>query len=89
MKMLSTPLSSPNACGCVALLVSALKAQKKPYTPYRVKTAVVQSSKSVDDPLNVGFIQVEKAWEYLEAYEKRTDLDILFEVKANDFLTQS
>lgn len=65
----------------MALLLSALKAEKKHYTPYRVKTAVIQSSKSVDDPLNVGFIQVEKAWEYLEAHEKRSDLDILFEVK--------
>ncbi|KAG0176962.1 tripeptidyl-peptidase II Tpp2 [Apophysomyces sp. BC1034] len=75
-----TSMSSPNACGCVALLVSALKAKELAYTPYRLKAAVVQSGKSVDDPLNVGFIQVDKAWEYLETYSDRKDLDILFEV---------
>ncbi|KAF7727019.1 tripeptidyl-peptidase II Tpp2 [Apophysomyces ossiformis] len=75
-----TSMSSPNACGCVALLVSALKAKKIDYTPYRLKAAVVQTSKSVNDPLNVGFIQVDKAWEYLETYKDRKDLDVLFEV---------
>lgn len=71
---------SPNACGCIALLVSALKREKASYIPYRLKTAVVQSAKSVDDPLNVGFIQVDKAWEYLKEYKDRKDLDIMFDV---------
>ncbi|KAI8146465.1 hypothetical protein BJV82DRAFT_598642 [Fennellomyces sp. T-0311] len=75
-----TSMSSPNACGCVALLVSGLKAKQQPYTPYRLKTAVVQTAKSVNDPLNVGFIQVDKAWEYLENNESRKDLDIMFQV---------
>ncbi|KAI8330140.1 hypothetical protein EDC96DRAFT_612213 [Choanephora cucurbitarum] len=78
-----TSMSSPNACGCVALLVSALKAQKIDYTPYRVKNAVVQTGKSVNDPLDVGFIQVDKAWEYLESYKDRKDLDILYRVSVN------
>ncbi|KAI8069082.1 uncharacterized protein B0P05DRAFT_551505 [Gilbertella persicaria] len=75
-----TSMSSPNACGCIALLVSALKAQKQNYTPYRVKNAVVQTGKSVDDPLDVGFIQVDKAWEYLESYKDRKDMDLLYRV---------
>ncbi|CAO0794467.1 unnamed protein product [Mucor circinelloides] len=75
-----TSMSSPNACGCIALLVSALKAENQEYTPYRLKNAVVQTAKSVDDPLNVGFIQVDKAWEYLENYKDRKDLDLLFRV---------
>ncbi|ORZ14024.1 hypothetical protein BCR42DRAFT_417878 [Absidia repens] len=78
-----TSMSSPNACGCIALLVSALKAEKTDYTPYRLKNAVVQTGKSVDDPLGVGFIQVDKAWEYLESYKQHKDLDILFEVAVN------
>ncbi|CEJ03744.1 hypothetical protein RMCBS344292_17722 [Rhizopus microsporus] len=48
-----TSMSSPNACGCVALLVSALKAEKLEYTPYRLKNAIRQTAKSVNDPLNV------------------------------------
>ncbi|KAI7907246.1 uncharacterized protein BX663DRAFT_495304 [Cokeromyces recurvatus] len=75
-----TSMSSPNACGCVALLVSALKAEKQNYTPFRLKNAIVQTSKSVDDPLNVGFIQVEKAWEYLESYKDDDNLDLFFKV---------
>ncbi|KAI8969157.1 hypothetical protein BDF20DRAFT_826714 [Mycotypha africana] len=75
-----TSMSSPNACGCIALLISALKANNYTYTPYRLKNAVVQTSKSVDDPLNVGFIQVDKAWEYLENYKDRKDLDLLFKI---------
>ncbi|KAI9300609.1 hypothetical protein BJ944DRAFT_170558 [Cunninghamella echinulata] len=78
-----TSMSSPNACGCISLLVSALKAQHFNYTPYRLKNAVVQTGKSVNDPLNVGFIQVEKAWEYLESYKDDKDLDILFEAVVN------
>ncbi|KAG1467187.1 hypothetical protein G6F56_004548 [Rhizopus delemar] len=75
-----TSMSSPNACGCIALLVSALKAQNLEYTPYRLKNAVVQSGKSVEDPLGVGFIQVDKAYEYLENYKDRKDLDHLFKI---------
>ncbi|KAG2195613.1 hypothetical protein INT47_005981 [Mucor saturninus] len=75
-----TSMSSPNACGCVALLVSALKAEKREYTPYRLKNAVVQTGKSVEDPLGVGFIQVDKAWEYLENFKDDKDLDLLFKV---------
>ncbi|KAI9495709.1 hypothetical protein BDB00DRAFT_870251 [Zychaea mexicana] len=75
-----TSMSSPNACGCVALLVSGLKAKNQSHTPYRLKTAIVQTGKSVNDPLNVGFIQVDKAWEYLETYEHCKDLDIMFKV---------
>ncbi|KAI9271277.1 subtilase family-domain-containing protein [Helicostylum pulchrum] len=75
-----TSMSSPNACGCIALLVSALKAEKQDYTPYRLKNAVVQTGKSVDDPLGVGFIQVDKAWEYLDTHKARKDLDLLFKV---------
>ncbi|KAI8983667.1 hypothetical protein BDB01DRAFT_850343 [Pilobolus umbonatus] len=73
-----TSMSSPNACGCIALLVSALKAENQGHTPYRLKNAVVQTAKTVEDPLNVGFLQVEKAWEYLQNYKNRDDLDIIF-----------
>ncbi|KAI8884711.1 hypothetical protein K501DRAFT_247452 [Backusella circina FSU 941] len=73
-----TSMSSPNACGCIALLVSALKAEKIDYTPYRLKNAVVQTGASVDDPLGVGFIQVDKAWEYLESNKEAKYQDLLF-----------
>ncbi|RUP47401.1 hypothetical protein BC936DRAFT_145776 [Jimgerdemannia flammicorona] len=79
-----TSMSSPNACGCVALLVSGLRAQKQGFAPYRIKTAVVNTAKSVDDPLGVGFIQVDRAWDYLQTYYERPEMDILFQISILD-----
>jgi tripeptidyl-peptidase-2 len=78
-----TSMASPNACGCVALLVSGLKAEGRKYTPYRLKNAVAHTGKSVNDVLGVGFMQVEKAWEYLETTKDRDDMDLLFKVQSN------
>ncbi len=77
--------SSPNATGCVALLLSGLKAEDKPYTPYRIKNAIVNSGKSINDPFGIGLIQVQKAWDYLNTYYDREDQDVLFEVKVIAF----
>ena len=63
--------------------MSALKGEKQQFTPFRLKNAVVQSAKSVEDPLGVGFIQVDKAWEYLENFKERKDLDLLYKVTVN------
>ncbi|RKP38250.1 subtilase family-domain-containing protein, partial [Dimargaris cristalligena] len=76
-----TSMSSPNCCGCIALLVSALKANQRSYTPYRVKNAIKNSAKSIDDPFNVGFIQVDEAWKYLEQFRDDSSQDISFWVK--------
>ncbi|CAG8458801.1 9948_t:CDS:2 [Ambispora gerdemannii] len=72
--------ASPNACGSVALLLSGLKAENKEYTPYRVKNAVISSAKSIDDPFGVGFIQVDKAWNFLQSYYDRAEQDLSFEI---------
>ena len=68
----------------MALLLSGLKAEKKHYTPYRLKNSIVETGKQVDDPLKVGFIQVEKAWDYMENYKELKDLDILFQVRKEE-----
>lgn len=77
--MNGTSMSSPNAAGCISVLISALKNSNIPYTPYRVKRAIVNTSKDVNDPMNVGMIQVEKAWEHLSKF-KSTCLDIFYDV---------
>jgi tripeptidyl-peptidase-2 len=63
--MNGTSMASPNCCGSVALLVSALKQKGQPFTPYQVKAAIKHTGKNIGDFMQVGLIQVEKAWEYL------------------------
>ncbi|KAJ3043557.1 tripeptidyl-peptidase II Tpp2 [Rhizophlyctis rosea] len=65
--MNGTSMSSPNCCGCVALLLSGLKAEGIPYNPYRIKAAIVNTGKDIQDQHRVPFIQVEKAWDHLLA----------------------
>lgn len=60
-------MASPNACGCISLLVSGCKAQSIPYSPYLIKNAVISSGLDIGDELNVPFIQVADAWEYLQS----------------------
>jgi tripeptidyl-peptidase-2 len=64
--MNGTSMASPNCCGCVALLVSALKAKNIPYTPYLIKRALQASGLDIKDPHGVKFVQVENAFKYLE-----------------------
>lgn len=78
--------SSPNATGCIALLLSGLKAENKPYTPFRIKNAISNSSKSINENFGVGLLQVQKTWEYLNTYYDREDQDISFEVSAFKYL---
>ena len=40
-------MSSPNACGGIALLLSALKQQKIAYTPIRVRRSIENSARAV------------------------------------------
>ncbi|CAG8455950.1 13834_t:CDS:10 [Funneliformis caledonium] len=79
--MNGTSMSSPNVTGCIALLLSGLKAEGKLYTPFRIKNAIVNSAKKLNENFGVGFIQVQKAWDYLVTYYDREDQDISFEVK--------
>ncbi|KAL4400900.1 serine-type endopeptidase [Malassezia pachydermatis] len=66
--MNGTSMSSPNAAGAVALLVSACKAEGIPVSPFRLFRAIEATGADVQDPLDVKFLDVEKAWEYLQAH---------------------
>jgi tripeptidyl-peptidase-2 len=65
-------MSSPNACGCITLLLSAAKATGilEGLTPVRIKRAIEQSAKLVEnvDILGQGhgLIQVQRAWDLLQ-----------------------
>lgn len=66
--MNGTSMSSPNAAGAVALLVSACKAESIPPTPFRIFRAIQETGVDVQDPQGVKFLDVEKAWEYIVAH---------------------
>jgi len=78
--MNGTSMSSPNCCGCLALIISALKANNIQYTPYRISKAIQRTSKNINDPMNVGLIQVENAFNDLVNFKDDKSQDILFKV---------
>jgi hypothetical protein len=45
-----TSMSSPHCCGAIALLLSGLKKQRLPYTPFLVRRALEQTARSVSQP---------------------------------------
>ncbi|KAJ1977785.1 hypothetical protein H4R35_002155 [Dimargaris xerosporica] len=79
-----TSMSSPNCCGCIGLLLSGLKAEGKAYTPFRIKSAIKNSALSINDPMNVGYIQVDKAWQYLHKFYDQADQDVFYHVQHAD-----
>ncbi|KAL2334720.1 hypothetical protein Fmac_015933 [Flemingia macrophylla] len=72
MLMNGTSMASPSACGGTALLISAMKAEGIPVSPYSVRKALentaVPIGDSPEDKLSTGqgLMQVDKAFEYLQ-----------------------
>lgn len=79
--MNGTSMASPNACGCIALLLSGMKQEGIPITSARVYKAVQSTTKNTLDELDIGLIQVEDAWRYIVENKDRPDADFEFQVK--------
>ncbi len=47
-------MSSPNCCGCLALILSGLKANNINFNPFGVKRAIENSALQVDEILGSG-----------------------------------
>ncbi|KAJ3251446.1 tripeptidyl-peptidase II Tpp2 [Chytriomyces hyalinus] len=78
--MNGTSMSSPNAAGCVALLISGLKQiGKTNVSPYRVAYALKRSAKQFGDAFGIGIVQVENAWEML-INDTSNLLDVFYDV---------
>ncbi|KAG9320905.1 hypothetical protein KVV02_004556 [Mortierella alpina] len=80
-RMNGTSMSSPNACGCISLILSGLKAENKAYTPYRVHRALVNASKDIQDQFRVGFLQVEKTFDHLLTYHAYEEQDVDYKIQ--------
>lgn len=82
--MNGTSMASPNAAGCVALLLSGLKQSNIKYSPFSVRRSIENTALKVPTydvfAMGYGLIQVEKAYEHLSTYTDQVDRDVRFEI---------
>jgi tripeptidyl-peptidase-2 len=82
--MNGTSMSSPNCCGGIALLLSALKSEQAVYSPHSIRRAIENTAVKVDgiEPFAIGhgLLQVPRAFEYLRQFESNAGAHIPFNV---------
>lgn len=90
--MNGTSMSSPNACGCISLILSALKGVGAVYDAYTVRLAVENTAskwETMHDPtaLGHGLIQVASAYDFhmkhAEVLKKRVRFQALVQSRSN------
>lgn len=83
--MNGTSMSSPNAAGCIALLLSAAKAEGIKVTPARLRRALMNCAEKKEGLSNLqqgaGMINVDKTWDYLKKFKDDPFGDINFKVR--------
>lgn len=83
--MNGTSMSSPNVCGGLAMLVSALKQDEIPYSPTLVKRAIQNSARALQDgspfAMGQGLLQVDAAYDWLAEHAEQIDARLRYDVK--------
>lgn len=76
-------MASPNCTGCIALVLSGLKERGIQVTPYAVKRAIENTANPIEETVGggAGLVQVEKAFDYLLAYNDSLLHSIHFDIK--------
>lgn len=78
-------MSSPNACGNIALLLSGLKNEKIFYSPQLVRRAIENTAQTIKnvEPFaqGCGLLQIQKAFNYFKENDLSQLRDIRFEVQ--------
>ncbi|XP_014663971.1 PREDICTED: tripeptidyl-peptidase 2-like [Priapulus caudatus] len=86
--MNGTSMSSPNACGGIALVLSALKARGVKYSPYSIRRAVENSAVILPNvevfSQGHGLLQVEKAFNHCVEHADLLERDMNFSVMCSD-----
>lgn len=84
MLMNGTSMSSPNACGGVALILSGVKQEKIEYTPESVKLAIKNTARKLEGGSvwanGHGLIQVDAAFNWLEDHHEDVEPEVRYEV---------
>jgi len=69
--MSGTSMASPNACGAIAVLLSALKQHRIPYNPASIRRAIELTAQKMENvevwAQGNGLLQIRKAYDYLVA----------------------
>tara|TARA_Y100000589_G_scaffold37996_2_gene31777 strand:- start:12671 stop:16534 length:3864 start_codon:yes stop_codon:yes gene_type:complete len=80
-----TSMSSPNACGSIALLCSGLKQEGRTWTPHLMRRAVKNTARPVPGmdrfSLGAGLINVPAAWDWLQQHGDPGDADVRYEIE--------
>ncbi len=79
-----TSMSSPNACGSIALLCSGLKQEGRTWTPHMMRRAIKNTARPVPGmdrfSLGAGLIDVPAAWDWLQRHGDPQDADVRYEI---------
>lgn len=86
--MNGTSMAAPHAAGCVALLISALKQRKIPYSPYSIRRALTNTATKLKtvDPFGQGsgLLNIERAFEHLMDNAKEPEVAIRFAITVSN-----
>lgn len=87
MLMNGTSMSSPSACGGLALLVSGLKAEDRAVDPHAIKRAIQRTARPLPTTSvfgqGPGMLQVDAAWQWLTEHRDAIDDGVRYEVSVD------